>query len=474
MAVFYNKEKSKLGTLSGTIIHFPRQMPEDNDPALTLHKELLPAGYLRCDGSVLSKNLYPALAVILGVGSNSKFIKEGQTLTDNQFQLPDLRQKHIRATNSSDQGVYNDLYVTDANGNQQVKAGVGLEVIQNVPSPFEISYTGKFFLPSQTVELSSRPQFTRSSGGITFAADVQQNEIQPHMHYSTTYRQRQHSQGQSTTSYTSPQMNYERTRSSLVLCTWFEKTVQDLCYWASSARHDGSYGAPGPGNWLQGNWDYGGVCRNACGSFMSQGLCLWPSCSGTSTGDHQSEGGCPPGEVWSTDQTDGSARWRYHSGSNGDCNAGDGTAQQVGGSIPSYKCFGEIKYDAQFFQECNPAFLNIGSVNGSFHETSAPLSVNYTYATVPFANPGYYDGMSMGQASATNLTTRVGSMGDESTHVHQIPFEVEEHTYKVVTDAVDITANGTVESTITIRINESRKSDEFIQPYIISEYLIKT
>ena len=95
MAVFYNKEKSKLGTLSGTIIHFPRQMPEDNDPALTLHKELLPAGYLRCDGSVLSKNLYPALAVILGVGSNSKFIKEGQTLTDNQFQLPDLRQKHI-------------------------------------------------------------------------------------------------------------------------------------------------------------------------------------------------------------------------------------------------------------------------------------------------------------------------------------------------------------------------------------------
>ena len=75
--------------------------------------------------------------------------------------------------------MYNDLYVTDANGNEQVKAGVGLEVIQNVPSPFEISYTGKFFLPSQTVSLSGQPSFTRSTGNVVASAEVLQNMIQP-------------------------------------------------------------------------------------------------------------------------------------------------------------------------------------------------------------------------------------------------------------------------------------------------------
>ena len=145
MAVFYNKEKSKIGTLTGTIIHFPKKMNEENDPATGVNKIDLPAGYLRCDGSVLNKNTYPVLAEMLGTGTGCRFRKSAQALTTDQFQLPDLRQKHIRATSSSNIGQYNHLYVKDANDNDIVKAGVALDVIQNIPSPYEITYVGKFF-----------------------------------------------------------------------------------------------------------------------------------------------------------------------------------------------------------------------------------------------------------------------------------------------------------------------------------------
>ncbi len=52
MAVFYNKEKSKIGSMSGQIISFPVEVTSE-DPASEINKKLLPAGYLRCDGRVL-------------------------------------------------------------------------------------------------------------------------------------------------------------------------------------------------------------------------------------------------------------------------------------------------------------------------------------------------------------------------------------------------------------------------------------
>ena len=74
MAVFYNREKSKIGTTTGTIIHWSRELTS-NDPDNTTTRDLLPAGYLRCDGSIYAAAIFPELAIILGVGSQSRYKK---------------------------------------------------------------------------------------------------------------------------------------------------------------------------------------------------------------------------------------------------------------------------------------------------------------------------------------------------------------------------------------------------------------
>ena len=94
MAVNYGFERGKYGCFPGTIIAFPRTLDGDN-PNDTDFKNKLPAGFLRCDGSVLNGNDYPNLKDILGVGANSKFRKETQTLKEtykriraNEYHVP--------------------------------------------------------------------------------------------------------------------------------------------------------------------------------------------------------------------------------------------------------------------------------------------------------------------------------------------------------------------------------------------------
>ena len=99
MAKYYTKEKAKYGGITGLIMPFMVKLPDVNIPDQSTWRTLLPAGYLRCDGSILSDEVYPGLAAILGTGRNSKFAKDPEILTDTQFQLPDLGSKYVRCAN---------------------------------------------------------------------------------------------------------------------------------------------------------------------------------------------------------------------------------------------------------------------------------------------------------------------------------------------------------------------------------------
>ena len=154
MPVFLNQERTKIGTTTGTLIAYPREL-DVNDPIAGLSAELLPSGYLRCDGSVYNVATFPALAEILGTGDGCAFKQPNVELSDEQFQVPDLRSKFIKATSGSDRGVINDMTVTNANGQEIKKSGVGVTVSTTVGTTAVIDLTGQFRVPGSCLLYTS-------------------------------------------------------------------------------------------------------------------------------------------------------------------------------------------------------------------------------------------------------------------------------------------------------------------------------
>jgi hypothetical protein len=454
MAVFYNRERGKLGSLTGTIISFPTQLLS-NDPKDTKNRDLLPAGYLRCDGSVLFAEEYPLLAQVLGVGGTCRYKKPDTELADNEFQLPDLRSKHIRATTSANIGLYNDLYVTDVNDQQVTKAGAGLDVIQNIESPFKLTYNGEFYIPPQTSELRGEPGFTLETGAYTYETGVQENMFQPHLHRTTTSRARQ--KDRNGNDFGNTQNNSQTSPTSLNVCLWWENTRQMLCYWqittASAVSKPGENPVPTFADGFFGGMnrqDQYGLCWYDCSNFTTSGYCLWPSTDSCPDVDNQ---------IWNV-RLD-----------NDGCNNG-------GGDNGDTTTFGNITYEPTWTIDC-VCPSGAGCPNGvTPKQKNSDILTNFgegdaASTNLPFTqlDPDYYP---IGYGGVSNVTIQSGEFGDEGIHRHRIPVESDEpHTYKMITRAAEARADQGLDSSIVIDINTSKKADKYIQPYIITEYLIK-
>ena len=77
-------------------------------------------------------------------------------------------------------------------------------------------------------------------------------------------------------------------------------------------------------------------------------------------------------------------------------------------------------------------------------------------------------------SGVANITTIIGETGNDGTHRHRINFNSdEEHSFKMITRATFARADSGLVSKITIDKNTSKKADKYIQPYIVTEYLIK-
>lgn len=154
MPAFYTREKSKYGGIVGTIQAYVSTLPSTNNPGD--FKTKLPAGYLRCDGSILAASQYPLLAALLGVGSQSKFARDPESLTETEFQLPDLGSKYIRASNSS------GGYLNDEVGNTgQFRAGAALTAKVLGSSSKTITYNGNLkVLAQNSIPFEGNPIYT--------------------------------------------------------------------------------------------------------------------------------------------------------------------------------------------------------------------------------------------------------------------------------------------------------------------------
>lgn len=178
MTVYYTKERSKFGGITGSILPFTIQLPDFNDPADINWKKYLPAGYLRCNGDILSASTYPSLAAVLGVGSASKFAKNPETMLDNEFQLPDLGSKYIRASNAN--GEYFNLTLSD--DPSTYKVGTEINVSSLIGTEETFGYSGNFeIISKENIEFIGSPVYKTETGYTTNDA-LNIDNFQAHNH----------------------------------------------------------------------------------------------------------------------------------------------------------------------------------------------------------------------------------------------------------------------------------------------------
>jgi len=186
----YSRERSKFGGCTGSIIiHSTPGIGINNDPSSAVFRENLPAGYLKCDGSILNASDYYALSQVIGVGESCRFKKERSTLRNadggdlGQIQLPDLGSKVILGGRST--GVYrND--VVDAENTQSLpitKVGPQIEVISNQGNQISASYVGNMeILSSGDINFLGNPKYNLSSN--TSETELSIQNFQGHAHRS--------------------------------------------------------------------------------------------------------------------------------------------------------------------------------------------------------------------------------------------------------------------------------------------------
>ena len=171
----YAVQKAKFGGMVGTIQVFTTDLPSANVPDLGDFRTKLPAGFLRCDGSILKEELYPALAAVLGTGADSKFAKIPEEMADDEFQLPDIGAKYLVPGAST--GTYLSQTLSD---NVTPRIGAEFDVRSNIGTSQNISYSGNFTIDTRTDDLEGFPLFTGPEN--TETAVITDQHFQGHGH----------------------------------------------------------------------------------------------------------------------------------------------------------------------------------------------------------------------------------------------------------------------------------------------------
>jgi hypothetical protein len=193
MATYYSFQKGKYGGAVGTIYPFPRTLSGDS-PTDTDWVRYVPAGYLRCDGSILKADEYRSLANVIGVGSDCIYKKSNIQLDEplengfgGQIQLPDFGSKYVTAF-SSNTGIILDNTAPNPNtpGTFQEKVGVGVDLTLNQGEQITFNYSGNFSVPQTDIPISGN--YILSMGGQSATGTIAEEQILTHGHYSNAAR----------------------------------------------------------------------------------------------------------------------------------------------------------------------------------------------------------------------------------------------------------------------------------------------
>lgn len=180
---YYTFHKGKHGGVAGYI--FPFFTPLSSLFPNEEYAGIVPAGFLKCQGQILSANQYRSLAKAIGVGSACIYKKEGVDLAEpdakgegGQIQLPDLGSKYIAGA------VNPGLYSNYETSNPAIdRAGISTE-ITSAGSTVDFFYTGDFKVPSRSLSLTGNIT-TVSPPTRTEETSLSPGNFLPHAHNST-------------------------------------------------------------------------------------------------------------------------------------------------------------------------------------------------------------------------------------------------------------------------------------------------
>ena len=461
MATFYAKERAKYGNLTGQIIIWP--VAYEGDPASGANATNLPAGYLKCDGSRYFADDYPRLAAILGTGEQSKFLRRNidgtplDTITETQFAVPDLGSKYPEPTSGANAGVYNNIRLNNALGNEVSRSGIGIEAVSAIGQNVRITYSGEISVPSQEIPVRGRPSYTYAGDAhYTDIEGVEENAVHPHAHFHSAVRARNLSTNETSTNAPKGSGQTGRRNASTI-------DVQD---WLDATANDS--GIPGSGQepcLAIDPWN-----PNSGTQFSGQPV--WGS------GLFQTiyYGGCIFGA---------GEQYTYNCLTNAsftvDRSILEGSADQS--NLTRYMDTNEIP-----LLITSICIINEGSTSrDSSNDVPATYVQGAQGVPLDFANNSLYDvvplqsNQNVQESRCTpdieNTTTdtvdlTIAAGEDPTRHNHRIDLEKGEHTYKVKTRAIIVPPEN-LETTMDIGVDASVSVDSACAPFIVMEYLIK-
>lgn len=498
MATIYSKERGKYGNISGQIIVWPVEL--DGNINSSSSKRDLPAGYLRCDGTVYNAIDFPQLAAICGTGTNGKFVRRNiagvalQSVSDQQFVVPDLGSKYPKPTGSAGGGgVYQNVRVTTANDVEKSRSGIGIEAqaIAATNGIIDVSYTGSFVVPSVEMDMRGRPTWTvgTADGKRTETEAVDASALHGHMHFHSGTRTRLKSRaevdGDSPSTVLDPAPVSPvglQNASTIPLHKWIVATSDPSSgnSWPGNAQQPckaivsnldqskahGGEGKFGYANFFTTPLAYSNACINGNTSIVDSWkyYCLLPSEDYLEANGVSTSGGGSNDRGWKsypitttpyTVTTDSSSSLTRTLSLNlllGCIN------QYVDQSVTRTQDF-----DAAYLPGASGVPVDWMDLSWS---DSMPLQMNDLY---PFAGADV-------SAATTNEFTQTDPLyqgGDDPTeHFHKIDIEKEDHAYKLKTDSTEISAD-LLETKLQLSTDDARSVDNVVQPFIILEYLIK-
>lgn len=466
MAKIYASERAKYGNLTGQIIIWPVQVNADINSSYM--KNNLPSGYLRCDGTVYNAVDYPQLAAVCGVGENGKFVRRNidgeplQTLTDNQFVVPDLGSKYPKPTDGPDAGQYKSIRTVTQAGNEINRSGIGIEATATLGTSIQLTYSGTFIVPSQVIELKGKPSWTIGTqlGKLTDAEVVPDSGIHGHMHFFAGVRTRLKAVSEidaaSPTTYLDPQAVGQ-------VAFWNASTIP-ISDWLSETKSSGANNFPGNNQ---------PPCRAMASNAYARGYQFYFGAFAGTFDPTTYSNGCYNGNALLEDQ------WRYQclltdKWSNYPISSG---SYQLNGLQPKSDSGTVIPLVGCIPDQTNVSINTSQDVNATYNNGTAPVDWrDVSLVDVVPLNSNLNTDDSRIYASLFNEfseTTELDQQdGDPTKHSHKLELTKGDHNFALKTDPMELSPDN-LQTTLNLSVDQSASVDKVSSPFIVLEYLIK-